>query len=153
MQGVHISAKADYAVRALLALAASDSPLTGEAIARAQNLPTKFLENILVDLRRGGFVHSQRGHEGGYRLARAADEITPADVVRLVDGPLAEVRGLRPDLTEYEGPAAHLQDVWVAARASLRKVLDEVTLADIVSGALPEHVASLSADPEAWKAR
>ena len=152
---MHISAKSDYAVRALLALAAQpdDGPLTGEAIARSQNLPTKFLENILVDLRRAGFVRSQRGPEGGYRLARPASEITPAEVVRMIDGPLAEVRGLRPEATDYEGPAEHLQEVWVAARASLRKVLDEVSLADIVVGRLPRHVKTLTADPEAWKAR
>ena len=152
---MHISAKADYAVRALLALAAQPDgqTMTGEAIARTQNLPTKFLENILVDLRRGGFVHSQRGHDGGYRLARPAQEITPAEVIRVLDGPLAEVRGLRPEATDYTGPAAGLQDVWIAARASLRKVLDEVTLADIVGGKLPRHIKALTADPEAWKAR
>jgi Rrf2 family protein len=148
---VHITAKAEYAMRALLTLASEDGgPLTADKLAGAQSLPVKFLENILVDLRRGGLVRSQRGAEGGYRLARPASQISAADVLRLVDGPLAEVRGVRPEAAAYEGPAEHLQEVWVAARASLRGVLDNVTLADIVSGRLPKGVAKLAADPEAW---
>jgi Rrf2 family protein len=148
---VHITAKAEYAMRALLTLAAEDGgPLTADRLAAAQSLPVKFLENILVDLRRGGLVRSQRGAEGGYRLARPAKEITPADVLRLMDGPLADVRGVRPEAANYDGPAEHLQEVWVAARASLRSVLDNVTLADIVSGKLPRSVSKLTADPQAW---
>ncbi len=141
-------------MRALLTLAATDGgPLTADKLAAAQSLPVKFLENILVDLRRGGLVRSQRGSEGGYRLARPAAEISAADVLRLVDGPLAEVRGLRPEAAAYDGPAQHLQEVWVAARASLRGVLDNVSLADIASGKLPKSIAKLAADPDAWCAR
>ncbi len=140
-------------MRALLTLAADPAgTMTADRLAVAQDLPVRFLENILVELRRGGLVASHRGAEGGYRLARPADEITAADVLRLVDGPLAEVRGARPETAIYEGPAAHLQDVWVAARASLRTVLERVTLADIVSGRFPRPVAKLIADPDAWKA-
>jgi Rrf2 family protein len=152
---VHISAKAEYAMRALLTLAAEpdDRPLTADRLAHAQSLPVKFLENILVDLRRGGLVRSQRGSEGGYRLARPASDITAADVLRLVDGPLAEVRGARPEQSSYEGPAEHLQEVWVAARAALRSVLEHVTLADIASGKLPKAIAKMAADPDAWTVR
>jgi Rrf2 family protein len=151
---VHITAKAEYAMRALLTLAAHDGgPLTADKLAAEQSLPVKFLENILVDLRRGGLVRSQRGSEGGYRLARDAKEITAADVLRLVDGPLAEVRGVRPEAAAYEGPAEHLQEVWVAARASLRGVLEHVTLAEIASGKLPKRVADAAADPDNWLAR
>jgi Rrf2 family protein len=152
---VHISAKAEYAMRALLTLAAEPDgqPLTAERLAHAQTLPVKFLENILVDLRRGGLVRSQRGSEGGYRLARPATDISAADVLRLVDGPLAEVRGARPEQSIYEGPAEHLQEVWVAARAALRSVLEHVSLADIVSGKLPRPIAKMAADPDAWKVR
>jgi len=140
-------------MRALLTLAADPhGAMTADRMAAAQGLPVKFLENILVELRRGGLVASQRGAEGGYRLARPATEITAADVLRLVDGPLAEVRGARPEAAVYDGPAAHLQEVWVAARASLRSVLEGVTLADIVSGRFPPPVAKLIADPHAWQA-
>jgi Rrf2 family protein len=150
---MHISAKAEYAMRALLTLASeSEGTMTADRLAAAQSLPVKFLENILLDLRRGGLVISQRGADGGYRLARPADEITAADVLRLVEGPLAGVRGIRPESASYEGPAAHLQDLWVAARASLRAVLEQVTLADIVAGRFPKPVAKLLADPDAWKA-
>lgn len=141
-------------MRALLTLAADPTgALTADRLAAAQNLPVKFLENILVELRRGGLVASQRGAEGGYRLARPATEVTAADVLRLVDGPLTEVRGARPEAAVYDGPAAHLQEVWVAARASLRSVLEGVTLADIVAGRFPEPVAELLADPNAWETR
>ena len=153
-QPMHITAKAEYAMRALLTLAAQtdDAPVTADRLAEAQSLPVKFLENILVDLRRSGLVRSQRGAEGGYRLARPANEIAAADVLRLIDGPLAEVRGIRPEAAAYEGPAEHLQEVWVAARASLRAVLDHVTLADIVSGKLPRVVTKFAEDPAAWEA-
>jgi len=151
---VQVSAKAEYAMRALLTLAAEPAgTMTADRLAAAQRLPVKFLENILVELRRGGLVISQRGAEGGYRLARPPADITAADVLRLVDGPLAGVRGARPETTAYEGPAAHLPDVWVAARASLRSVLERVSLADIVSGRLPGPVAELLADPDAWQTR
>ncbi|HUS62036.1 MAG TPA: Rrf2 family transcriptional regulator, partial [Acidimicrobiales bacterium] len=130
---MYISAKVDYATRALAALAASPdgAPMTGDAVAEAQRLPVRYVENLLVELRRSGFVTSQRGNAGGYRLARPAGEISVADVMRAVDGPLAEVRGLRPDQMTYEGAAEHLQHVWVAVRAGLRQVLDSVTIAHI----------------------
>jgi Rrf2 family protein len=150
---VHIPAKVDYGMRALLELAVADAPATGEALARAQGLPPKFLAAIMNDLRRSGLVQSQRGLEGGYRLARPAVDITVADVMRALDGPLAEVRGLRPERTSYEGAAARLQDVWVATRASLRSVLEAVTLEDMVRGPLPGHIAGLVADPDSWESR
>ena len=111
--------------------------MTSEALSTSQGLPSKFLESILNDMRRAGILTSQRGAEGGYRLARPASEISVADVIRPLDGPLAEVRGLRPEATSYEGAAEHLQAVWVAVRASLRAVLEQVTIAGIVSGNLP----------------
>ena len=150
---MYISAKVDYAVRALCSLAAAESPLTAEALATSQGLPSKFLESILNDMRRSGLLTSQRGPDGGYRLARPASEITVADVIRPLDGPLAEIRGLRPEAAAYEGAAEHLQAVWVAVRASLRSVLDQVTIASIVSGELPPSVSALTADPEAWQSR
>lgn len=140
-------------MRALLELAQLDVPATGDELAQAQGLPPKFLAAILNDLRRSGLVYSQRGVEGGYRLARPADMITAADVIRALDGPLAEVRGLRPEMASYEGAAAHLQDVWVATRASLRAVLERVTLEDVVKGRLPPPIARLVADPDAWEPR
>lgn len=153
--GVYISAKVDYGVRALLGLAAAPPGTTvkGEALAGAQNLPVRFVENILVELRRAGIVRSQRGAEGGYRLASPPQDIRVADVLRALEGPLADVRGLRPEDARYEPPAEHLRDVWVAVRAALRSVLESVTLADIASGDLPEPVTRLLADPEAWHRR
>lgn len=156
---MHLTAAADYAVRAALALAAAgatvelEASLSADELAERQRLPRKFLDHVLADLRRAGIVRSRRGAQGGYQLARAADQVTIADVVRAVEGPLAEVRGLRPELVEYDGEARQLQHVWVAVRAVLRSVLDEVTLADVVSGDLPEHVRRLADDPAAWAAR
>lgn len=149
---VRISARADYAVRAALQLAAAapTGPLTAEAIAAAQRIPHKFLEGILGDMRRGGIVLSQRGQSGGYRLARAPEAVSIADVVRVVDGPLVSVQGLRPPDLSYEGPAASLLTLWIALRANVREILEGVSLADVVSGALPEGVAALAADPAAW---
>jgi Rrf2 family protein len=148
---MHISARADYAMRALLTLAASETPrVKGEEIMSAQSLPRKFLEQILTELRRAGIVASQRGSDGGYCLARPANRITLADVMRAVDGPLAEVRGLRPEDTIYLGAAEHLQEVWVAVRASLRTVLESVTLADVVAGRLSTVIERLNSDPAAW---
>jgi Rrf2 family protein len=150
---VNISAKSDYAVRAMLALAADDGgrPVKGETLALSQQIPVKFLENILVDLRRAGLVASQRGAEGGYRLGRPASKITVADVIRAVDGPLANIRGVRPEAAEYDGAATALRDVWVAMRAALRSVLERVTIADVASGALPAPLKKLIADPDAWE--
>jgi Rrf2 family protein len=149
---VRVSAKADYAIRAMVELAAAGGgPLKGERIAQAQQIPIKFLENIMSDLRNAGLVRSQRGSEGGYWLARAAAEIDLAQVIRAVDGPLANVRGLRSEAVEYAGSAAPLREVWVAVRASLRGVLEAVTLADVAKGELPESVAALAADRDAWQ--
>ncbi len=152
---VHISAKAEYAVRALLVMAADadNKPIPGEIIARSQNMPMKFVENTLVELRRTGLVQSQRGAAGGFRLGRPANRITIADVVRAVDGPLAEVRGDRPENAVYEGPAEHLQTVWVATRAALRGVLEHVTLADVVGGKIPKKILRLAETPDAWRTR
>jgi Rrf2 family protein len=149
------TAKADYAVRAAaeLAAAADTGPMKAERIAQAQAIPIKFLENILLDLKHAGLVQSQRGAEGGYWLARPASEISVADVIRAVEGPLANVRGVSPDQLEYEGAAERLREVWVALRASIRNVLDEVTLADLARGELPPHVEELTRTPEAWKRR
>jgi Rrf2 family protein len=149
---VRVSAKADYALRACVQLAAAEGEghIKGERIAQAQDVPLKFLENILGDLRQAGLVRSQRGAEGGYWLARPADEITLAEVIRAVEGPLANVRGVRPDSVTYPGAAEPLRDVWIAVRASLRSVLESVTLADVATGELPTVVRDLVADPEAW---
>lgn len=150
-----ISAKTDYAIRALLAIASEplDHPVSVEELARRQELPRKFLEAILGDLRRGGLVTSQRGPAGGYQLAQPATAISLGEVFRVVGGPLAEVRGLRPQHTSYVGAAEHLPVVWVAVRASLRRVLDETTLADVLSGELPAHVRDLAEQPGAWQNR
>jgi Rrf2 family protein len=150
---VRISAKVDYALRAVVELAAggSDHPVKGERLAQAQEIPLKFLENILAELRHAGIVRSQRGVEGGYWLARPAAEITVADVIRAVEGPLANVRGLSPERLEYGGSAGPLREVWIALRASLRSVLEEVTLADLASGELPAAVEEMTRDPEAWQ--
>jgi Rrf2 family protein len=149
---MRVSAKADYALRAVIELAAGgDGPVKGERIAQAQEIPLKFLENILGDLRHAGLVHSQRGAEGGYWLARPADEITVADVVRAVDGPIANVRGLGPESVQYVGPAEPLREVWIAVRANLRAVLERVTIGDLASADLPDAVAELARDPDAWQ--
>ncbi len=130
--------------------ATGDGPVKGERIAQAQEIPLKFLENILIELRHAGLVRSQRGAEGGYWLARPADEITLAEVIRSVEGPIANVRGQGPQDVEYGGSAQRLGDVWVAVRASLRSVLEEVTLADLARGELPASVEALVRDPDAW---
>jgi Rrf2 family protein len=148
---VRISAKVDYAVRAMCVLAAheGDAPLKAEQMAAAQEIPLSFLENILVDLKRAGFVRSLRGQVGGYRLARPASGITIADIIRAVEGPLADVRGVRPEALQYEGPATRLRDVWLANRVAVRHVLEQVSVADVVSGSLPPEVRRLLADPDA----
>jgi Rrf2 family protein len=151
---VRISAKTDYALRAAAELAgAPEGPVKAEALATAQGVPLRFLENILLELRHAGIVVSRRGPEGGYHLARPAEEIAIADVIRAIDGPLAGVGGLRPEALDYAGPAAPLRELWVAVRANLRAVLERVTLADLARGELPEEVAALAADPDAWVAR
>jgi len=149
---MRVSAKVDYAVRASAELAAAGAgPIKGERIAQAQEIPLKFLENILLDLKHAGLVQSQRGAEGGYWLAQAPEEISLADVIRAVEGPIANVRGLRPEQVEYGGSAEPLRDVWVAVRANLRAVLETVTLADLAAGRLPDEVAAIAADPDAWQ--
>jgi len=151
---VRTTAKADYAIRAAAELAAAaDGPVKAERIAQAQAIPLKFLENILLDLKHAGIVQSHRGPDGGYRLAVPAEEVALADVIRAVEGPLANVRGQSPDQLEYEGSAERLREVWVAVRASLRSVLEQVTLADLAGGKLPPHVVELTKDPEAWVRR
>jgi Rrf2 family protein len=147
------TAKADYAVRAAVELAAAGELVTADHIAQAQGIPLNFLENILRDLRRGGIVESRRGQQGGYTLARAAEEISIADVIRAVEGPLANVRGHPPEDLEYGGSSAKLRDVWVALRASVRSVLERVTLADLALGELPAEISSLTSDADAWVRR
>lgn len=152
---MRISAKADYAVRAAIELAHADPEAftKGDVIAGRQDIPLNFLENILGDLRHAGLVLSRRGHEGGYRLARPAETISVADVVRAVDGPLASVRGDRPENTAYAGSAAHLQRVWIALRTNLREVVEQVTLAHLAAGKLPDRIERLADEPESWTTR
>ena len=155
---MRISSKVDYAVRAAAELAVrsptrQDRPTTGDTLGEAQGIPTKYLENILAELRRSGIVGSRRGAEGGYWLARPAAEVTLADIIRAVEGPLADVRGEAPEALEYTGPARPLERVWVATRASLRNVLEHVTLADLVSDDLPIGVTALLDQPDAWSRR
>jgi Rrf2 family protein len=151
---VKVTAKADYAVRAVLELATVDEGLVkGEQIARSQQIPLKFLENILIDLRHAGIVHAQRGAEGGYRLARGPADVTLGEVIRAVEGPLASVRGEPPESVSYDGAAEHLRTVWIAVRASLRSVLDDLTLAEVVEGRLPQKVQQLTEPPDAWLRR
>jgi len=151
---MRVSAKADYAVRAAAELAAAEEgPIKGERLADAQDIPLQFLEHILLELKHAGIVRARRGAKGGYWLARPAEDVTIADVVRAVEGPIAHVQSAPPESIEYRGNAEHLQEVWIAVRASLRTVLEHVTLADLVSGQLPSEVESLAAQPDAWVAR
>jgi Rrf2 family protein len=148
---VHLSARADYAVRALVELAAAGGqPLKREQIATAQHIPIKFLGNILVQLRTAGLVKTQRGLVGGYLLTVRPERITLADAIRAVDGPLANVRGEAPEAVVYQGAAEPLSEVWIAVRASLRRVLEQVTLQDVADNSLPSVVRELAAEPQAW---
>lgn len=149
---MQVSAKVDYALRALaeLAVRAGEGPVKGERLATEQGIPLKFLEGILVELKRAGIVASQRGAEGGYWLAKEPAEVSLAEAIRAVAGPLAAVRGVRPHALKYHGSAEPLGTVWIAVRASLRSVLETVTLADIASGELPPDVLALTQDPAAW---
>lgn len=152
--GVQISARGDYAVRAALSLAAAHpSLLSAQAIAAQQDLPHKFLEAVLADLRRAGLVRAQRGAEGGYTLTRPPAEISVGQVLRAVDGPLAGVRGMRPEETTYDGAAEQLPRLWVAVRAAVREVVDEVSLTDLVTGRMPARVRKLTTQPDAWQPR
>jgi len=149
---MNVTAKIDYAVRAVAELGAADGALVkADRLAAAQNIPRHFLDNILNDLRRAGIVSTQRGAEGGSRLARPAKDVTLADVMRAMEGPLAAVRDIRPENLAYDGAAQSLPQVWIAVRAALRNVLERVTIADVVAGKLPRSVEKLVDDPEAWK--
>jgi Rrf2 family protein len=152
-EGVQISAKADYALRALCVLASAPEQCAVKAdeIASAQGIPRTFLDGILVELRRAGLVESRRGPDGGHRLARPAYAISLADVIRVTDGPLALVRGQRPESHAYDGPARHLQDVWVAVRASLRSILELTTVAQVVEGRLPDTVTAYTREDRSWR--
>jgi Rrf2 family protein len=151
---MRLSARADYALRAAIELAASkEGHVTSDQLAKAQQIPAKFLEAILTQLRRAGLVRSQRGPDGGFWLARPAEEISLADIIRAIDGPLLGVRGERPENLGYIGAAEPLQTVWIALRANERAILEEVTLASVVSGPLPERVRALADQPGSWEAR
>jgi Rrf2 family protein len=152
---MRISAKADYAVRAAVELAAAsdDGPIKAERIATNQGMPLNFLENILGELRHAGIVRSHRGADGGFRLARPAEEVTVADIIRAVEGPLATVRGGPPEDSAYDGAAEALARVWIAVRKNVRSVVEQVTLADVASGRLPAKIERLAEDPEAWVTR
>jgi Rrf2 family protein len=152
---MHVTAKADYAVRAVIELADSSqaAPRKVDEVAQAQGIPVSFLENILTQLRSAGVVRSQRGPEGGYWLAKPAEEVSLAHVIRAVEGPLVGVRGQRPEEIEYVGSAESLQQVWIALRVNLRKVLEHVTVAQVAEGKLPAAVVALTRDKQAWQAR
>ena len=151
---MHVTARADYAVRAVVELAATPAgSATRQQLAAAQDIPGKFLEGILTDLRRAGLLHAQRGSRGGYQLALSASEIALADIIRAVEGPLAAVRGEPPEDTTYGGAATSLTAVWVALRASIRQVLETTTVADVVAGELPREVRELLDHPAAWARR
>ncbi len=148
---MRVTAKADYAVRAVMKLADGDgNPVKRDEIVAAEKIPPKFLENILAELRRAGLVESQRGSDGGYWLSRPASEISVADVMRAVEGPLASVRNHRPETLEYEGLAEPLQLVWVALRSTIRSVLEVVTIANLITGELPASVIAMTEAPDAW---
>jgi Rrf2 family protein len=150
---MRVSAKTDYALRAAVELAAAapdGAPVKGERLATSQSIPLRFLENILLQLRHAGIIESRRGADGGYKLARDPEQITLADVIRAIDGPLAGVSGQRPETLDFQGRSEPLREVWVAVRASLRSVLEQVTLADVAAGELPASVRALTESPDAW---
>jgi Rrf2 family protein len=153
---MRVSAKADYALRALIEMAArsddqSGRPVSAEELGKLQDIPHNFLQAILADLRKAGVVHAQRGQAGGWRLAQPAVEVTVADVIRAVDGPLVSVYGLRPEAVSYNERADSLQRVWIAARHSLRDVFERVSVADLASGHLPPEITALTEDEDAWQ--
>ena len=152
---MRVSAKVDYALRAAVELAAlkDEWPIKGERLASGQEIPLRFMENILGELRQAGIIASKRGAEGGYLLARAPEEIALADVIRAVDGPLANIGGQRPDQLTYDGSATDLREVWLAVRVALRSVLERVTLADVAGRELPATVTQAIEDPDAWATR
>ncbi|WP_037577303.1 RrF2 family transcriptional regulator [Phaeacidiphilus oryzae] len=153
---MRVTAKSDYALRALIEMASREggsagSAVSAEELGRAQGIPHGFLQAILADLRKAGIVTSQRGPAGGWRLARRADEVSVADVARAVDGPLVSVHGLRPEAVTYNEHAEVLQHVWIAARDSLREVLEQVSIGQLADRALPEEVTVRTAREEAWQ--
>ncbi|HET9858980.1 MAG TPA: Rrf2 family transcriptional regulator [Nocardioidaceae bacterium] len=150
---MRVSAKSDYALRALIELAgrSDGGAVSAEEIGRLQDIPHGFLQAILADLRRSGVVVSQRGQSGGWRLARDADEVSVADVIRAVDGPLVSVYGLRPEAVSYNESAEVLQLVWIAARSSLREVFENVSIQALTTGRLPKRVAARTKDEDAWQ--
>ena len=152
---MRITAKADYAVRAALELAAAPEgePIKGERLAEAQDIPLQFLEHILLELKHAGIVRARRGAKGGYWLARPAAEITVADVIRAVEGPLANIHESAPEELRYTGPAERLRDVWVAVRFNLRAVLESATLDELARGELPWQLDAMLHNPEAWHKR
>ena len=151
---MRISAKADYAVRAAVEMAAAgDEPVKGEAMAEAQDIPLQFLEHILLELKHARLVCARRGARGGYWLAKPPEEITLASVIRAVEGPLANIQDQAPEQTSYPGNAERLSDVWIAVRASLRRVLENVSIADLRDGKIPAEVLELTEDEGAWVTR
>ena len=150
---MRVSAKSDYALRALIELAAraDAGPVSAEELGRAQEIPHNFLQAILADLRRAGIVISQRGQAGGWRMARPAEDVSVADVIRAVDGPLVSVYGLRPEAVDYNESAQVLQHVWIAARSSLRDVFEKVSIKALAEGRLPRSVTARTADEDAWQ--
>jgi Rrf2 family protein len=150
---MRVSAKSDYALRALIELAArhDGAAVSAEELGRLQDIPHGFLQAILADLRRAGVVISQRGQSGGWRMARDADTVSVADVIRAVDGPLVSVYGLRPEAVSYVGSAEVLQHVWIAARSSLRDVFEQVTIRALADGNLPPAVAARTESEDAWQ--
>lgn len=148
---MRLTARVDYALRAVCELAAADgTAMPVDRLAAAQAIPASYLENILGALRRAGIVHGRRGPEGGYTLARPPKQISLADVIRALEGPLVHVRGERPDTVTYTGAATGLQHVWVALRAAERTILEQVTLADVAADRLPRKVQALAGDPANW---
>lgn len=150
---MRVSAKSDYALRALIEMAgvSDGTPVSAEELGRRQEIPHGFLQAILADMRRAGIVVSQRGQSGGWRLARPAGEVSVADVIRAVDGPLVSVYGLRPEAVSYQGSAEVLQHVWIAARRSLRDVFEQTSIQALADGELPAAVTSRTADEDAWQ--
>ncbi len=150
---MRVSAKSDYALRALIEIASRTDgvPVSAEELGRLQDIPHGFLQAILADLRRSGIVMSVRGQSGGWRLARPSEEVSIADIVRAVDGPLVSVYGLRPEAVSYNDSARVLQLVWIAARANIREVFEHVTVAMLASGKLPPDIVRLTKDDEAWR--
>lgn len=150
---MRVSAKSDYALRALIEIAArpEGSPVSAEELGRLQGIPHGFLQAILADLRRAGIVMSQRGQAGGWRMARDPADVTVADVIRAVDGPLVSVYGLRPEAVEYNAAAEVLQHVWIAARSSLREVFEKVTIRALADRKLPKTVVARTRGEDAWK--